>query len=142
MQYPGGCHCGALTFVYDTELPAQAWSIRACQCSFCRAHGVHSTSDPRGSVAFHARQSDQLRRYRFGRSTTDFLLCARCGVYIGALTEISGSLFAIINTNALRPAPAGLEDPVPVSYDEESALARSERRRNRWTPCAGIAGCG
>jgi hypothetical protein len=141
MRYPGGCHCGALTFVYDTELPVQAWSIRACQCSFCRAHGIHSTSDPRGTVAFRARQPDHLRRYRFGHGTTDFLICARCGVYIGALTEIFGSFFAIINTNALRAVPAGLEDAAPVSYDGESAQARSERRRDRWTPCAGIASC-
>lgn len=138
MSYRGSCHCGALTYVYDTQLPPQEWSIRACQCSFCRAHGARSTSDPQGTVAFHVAQPDRLRRYRFGLGVTEFLICAHCGVYIGALTEISGSPFAIINTNALRPPPAGLKEAVPVAYDGESLETRTERRRRRWTPCAGV----
>ena len=140
MRYQGSCHCGALSFVYDTELPGPAWSIRACQCSFCRAHGARTTSDPRGTVAFQAQRPDRLRRHRFGLRVTEFLLCAECGVYLGALTEISGSLFAIINTNALRAPPKGLKEAAPVSYEGESAHSRSERRRMRWPPCAGISG--
>jgi hypothetical protein len=142
MAYRGSCHCGALTYFYDTELPPEAWPIRACQCSFCRAHGASSTSDPRGTIAFHAEPPDRLRRYRFGHRVTQFLLCAECGVYVGAVTEISGSLFAIINTNALRAPPAGLKPAMPVDYEGESAEMRTERRRSRWTPCAGITGGG
>jgi hypothetical protein len=141
MPYQGSCHCGALSYVYHTELPPQEWAIRACQCSFCRAQGARTTSDPRGTVAFHVAQPDRLRRYRFGHRITDFLVCAHCGVYIGALTEISGSLFAIINTNALRALPAELKEAAPVSYEGESSETRTERRRERWTPCAGITGC-
>jgi hypothetical protein len=141
MAYQGSCHCGALTYVYRTELPPEVWSIRACQCSFCRAHGARSTSDPHGAVAFHVAQPDRLRRYRFGHRTTEFLLCVQCGVYLGAVTEISASLFAIINANALRAPPANLQDAAPVSYEGESAEQRAARRRARWTPCAGITGC-
>lgn len=138
MPYQGSCHCGALTYRYETELAPATWSIRACQCSFCRAHGARSTSDPQGTVTFQVGQPDRLRRYRFGYGVTEFLICARCGVYIGALAEISGSLFAIINTNALLTPPAGLKDALPVSYEGESAARRAERRRDRWTPCAGV----
>ena len=116
--------------------------MRACQCCFCRAHGSRTTSDPRGSVAFHVAQPGRLRRYRFGHRVADFLICAHCGVYIGALTEIAGSLFAVINTNALHPVPADLKEAEPVNYDAESSETRTARRRNRWTPCAGITGAG
>jgi hypothetical protein len=144
MPYPGSCHCGAVGFLYDTRLAPQEWSLRACQCSFCRAHGARSTSDPLGAVAFHVRRADALRRYRFGHRLTDFLLCGHCGVYVGAVTDISGHLFAIINTNALHPFPAGLKSGPAVTeeivnYEGESAAMRSERRRKRWTPCAPIA---
>ncbi|MGH8319687.1 MAG: GFA family protein [Steroidobacteraceae bacterium] len=139
MPYQGSCHCGALTYVYRTDLPPEEWSIRACQCSFCRAHGAQSTSDPQGTVAFQVQQPERLRRYRFGHRVTEFLICAHCGVYVGALAEISGSFFAIINVNALRPRPAGLkEEAAPVSHDGESAQMRNQRRRNGWTPCTGI----
>lgn len=144
MPYPGGCHCGAVSFLYDTRLAPREWSLRACQCSFCRAHGARSTSDPQGAVAFHVMRPDALRRYRFGHRLADFLLCAHCGVYVGAVTEVSGSLFAIINTNALHPLPAALKSGSAVTeeivnYEGESATMRSERRRKRWTPCAPIA---
>ena len=139
MRYQGSCHCGALSYVYQTELPPEQWSIRACQCSFCRAHGARSTSDPHGTVAFRVAQPERLHRYRFAHGVTDFLICAHCGVYLGAVTDVSGSLFAIINTNALRPVPAGLKDAAAVSHEGESAKARTERRRARWTPCAGPA---
>lgn len=141
MPYQGSCHCGALSYAYQTDLPPDEWSIRACQCSFCRAHGARSTSDPHGAVAFHVQQPERLRRYRFGHGVTEFLICAHCGVYVGAVAEISGSLFAIINVNALRPLPAGLKDAAPANHEGESAQMRGERRRKRWTPCAGIIGC-
>jgi hypothetical protein len=91
-------------------------------------------------VAFRVEQPERLQRYRFGHRITEFLVCAHCGVYVGAVTEIAGSLFAIVNTNALRAPPAGLKEPAPVNYDGESSQTRSERRRNRWTPCAAVAG--
>jgi hypothetical protein len=48
-EYLARCHCGALTARYLTAVPIDAWSVRACQCSFCRAHAVLSTSDSAGS---------------------------------------------------------------------------------------------
>ena len=84
MNYHGRCHCGALSFTYRTELAPQNWSIRADQCSICRAHGARMTSDPHGFVEFHGEDPSLLRRYRFGQRTADFLICAGCGVYIAA----------------------------------------------------------
>lgn len=138
MLYHGGCHCGSVRFSFRTEVPPPEWAIRACQCSFCRAHGAYTTSDPKGSLEFEVTAAEPLRFYRFGRRITDFLVCRECGVYVGAVTEVSGMLYAIINTNALQPRQTGLKVPMPSVYDDESAEARIQRRQRLWTPCRGV----
>jgi hypothetical protein len=95
---------------------------------------VLSTSDPRGSIEFTARDSGLLNRYRFGARTADFLLCRGCGVYIGALIETALGSFGIININALHPALSGIPEPVAMAYDTESKEQRIARRELRWSP--------
>ncbi len=135
MNYHGRCHCGALSFTYRTELAPQNWSIRADQCSFCRAHGARMTSDPQGFVEFHGEDPSLLRRYRFGQRTADFLICAGCGVYIAATIETAKGSFAVVSVNALVPYLETLPALQPVSYDGESIEQRTRRREARWTPC-------
>lgn len=137
-QYEGSCHCGAIGFTYRTEKDPGEWSIRACQCSFCRAHDALSSSDPGGQIDFTAARPELLRKYRFGLKTADFLLCSECGVYIGALIETGSGAFGIINVHALRDAPANLATTAPISYDDEDIGGRVARREDRWTPVTGI----
>lgn len=134
--YQGACHCGALAFRYRTALPVERWPIRACQCSFCRRHAALSTSDPDGLLEFHLTGSDAVHRYRFGLRTADFLICARCGVYIGAQIDTGLGTFAIINTRALAPLSVPMPAASAVSYDAEDPTARLSRRAARWTPLA------
>ena len=138
-RYDGSCHCGALGFTYRTALPGERWSIRACQCSFCRLHDALSTSDPTGALDFAVREPELLQRYRFGGRTADFLLCRRCGVYIGAQMTADGHGLGIVNVHALRQPPSGLPQPLAMSYDGETATERRERRLQRWTPLAQAA---
>jgi len=133
-DFAGSCHCGALGFTFRTALPVTAWSVRECQCGFCRAHGALTTTDPAGRVAFHAREPGLLRRYRFAMRTADFLLCARCGVYLGAQIETAAGAFGTVNVRAMTPLPAGLPAPSSAVYDAESAPERVRRRAQRWTP--------
>jgi hypothetical protein len=135
-EYLGSCHCGAIGFRYLTAQPPGEWSIRACQCSFCRAHAALSTSDPGGSVEFRGLGSDALQRYQFGQRTADFLLCRKCGVYLGALMESPGGMYAVINVNALQPIPALPEAVAPMDYGAESASQRTGRREQRWSPAS------
>jgi hypothetical protein len=137
MIYPGSCHCGAVAFAYETRLAPAQWPVRACQCGFCRAHGVLTTSDPAGSLGFHFPEPAHLQRYRFGLRTADFLLCRRCGVYVGAVIAGARGRYGIINVNALAPLPPGLAPPRPVCYDGESPADRAQRREQRWTPVSG-----
>ena len=138
MEYRGTCHCGAIGFEYRTRIDPGDWSIRACQCSFCRAHDALSTSDPDGKLAFTAKDVTSLQRYRFGLGTADFLLCRNCGVYIGAAIDSGHGAYGIVNTHALDPAPPGLADPAPISYDEENTEGRVSRRGKRWTPVTAL----
>jgi DNA-binding winged helix-turn-helix (wHTH) protein len=131
VEYPGACHCGALHVRYHTAMPPSEWSVRACQCSFCSAHGALSASDPGGSLRFSADDETLLHRYRFGTHTAEFWLCRCCGVYVGATIDAG---FGIVNVRALRPMPEGLPAPVAMSYEGEVPEARRARRINRWTP--------
>ena len=130
----GGCHCGALGFEFRTTLPPTAWSIRACQCSFCLKHSGVYTSDPAGSVRFMHREPQLLSRYRFGHKTADFIFCGRCGGYLGAVTEEGGKELAVLNIHSFEPQPKGLPAAQPMTYDGETTGDRGSRRSKRWTP--------
>jgi hypothetical protein len=138
MLYHGRCHCGSIGYSYSTERLPGDWTMRACQCSFCRAHGACTTSDPGGSVEYLIKRADQLQRYRFGLNITEFLICRTCGAYVGAVTEVSSVLLAVVNCNVLHPHPLDLPEALPVSHDGESIDARNRRRQAAWTPCRGI----
>ena len=92
-HYQGSCHYGAIGFSYSTRLAPGEWAIRACQCSFCSAHDALSTSEPDATIDFVANDPELLQKYRFGLFTADFLLCRKCGVYIGAVIEVDGDRY-------------------------------------------------
>ncbi len=130
----GACHCGALHFTFETPTEPQSLPLRACGCSFCRKHGVRTTSDPAGNVRFGISNPGLLQRYRFGTRTTDTLICRNCGIYLAAVTEIDGALYAVINVNALDERAAFERPPEIMNYEGESADERLARRRVKWTP--------
>jgi hypothetical protein len=138
--FEGSCHCGALGFSFQTQLPVTEWSVRACQCGFCRAHRARTTSDPTGRLVFHVKQAEALQRYRFGLMTADFLLCRTCGIYLGAQIATARGAYGIINTLALVPPPEGLPTATNADYgSEKNARDRIARREQRWTPLARLA---
>ena len=131
--YPGSCHCGAVKIELTSAKQPAEMRIGRCACSFCRRHGARTMGDPGGSVAFHAAPG-AVSRYRFGLGITDYLLCARCGTYVGAIMEDEGRSIGIVNVNMLDirdtfdPAP-----PLHV-YDGENIEKRRARRRKFWMP--------
>jgi len=140
LRLEGGCHCGNLSYVFETNTSLDVLGLRACMCSFCRAHGARNTSDPRGAMKIDVRAADRLVRYRFGLRTADFLLCADCGVYIGALLPAGRRGWFTVNVNTLREPPP-LDFPiVPHNFDSEDTQGRIDRRKARWTPVAAFNG--
>jgi hypothetical protein len=130
----GACHCGALHLTFETPTSLEALPLRACGCSFCRKHGVRTTSDPAGTVTFLIVDPSLLQRYRFGTRTTDTLICRNCGIYLAAITEIDGALYAVVNVNALDDRTAFARAPEVMNYEGETAEQRIARRRVKWTP--------
>ena len=137
-DYNGQCFCGAIGFTFSTAVPPPDWSVRTCQCRFCRAHDAVSTSDPTGRLEFHAAKPEHLQRFRFAMKTADFLICRNCGVYIGAMIETASGAFGIINTHALETTPEDIAAVQPISYGKEDKSGRVARREERWTPVGSV----
>lgn len=137
-QHRGGCHCGNLRWTLRSALAPDQLPARACQCSFCLRHGALSTSDPRGELRFEIDAPDLLLRYRFATGSADFLICLRCGVYVGALMQEGAAWFAIANLNTLQGREALRPAPQPMDYDGEDVARRRGRRSARWTPSAAL----
>lgn len=88
-------------------------------------------SDPDGSAVLTL--GPEAHRYRFATGSIDFLFCGRCGVYVGATAEFDGRNYTTLNLNAFDDPHLDI-GATPVSYDGESAEARADRRRHKWTP--------
>ena len=127
-RHSGSCHCGDVTFTFETAVP---FAPRACQCSFCRRHNARSVSDAEGDVVLTL--APDTRRYRFGTRSSDFLICGRCGVYVGALADLGDGTYSVLNLNAFDDPRLALAGE-PLVYDGETAEQRAARRRQRWTP--------
>ena len=131
---PGGCHCGNITVVFESEVSPEQIGVRADQCSFCRKHGARTITDRKGRVKITVRAADDLIRYRFGLKTADYLVCRRCGVYVAAVLAEPDASYATVNINTLESSERFTQLPVPVSYEGETETTRRVRRREKWTP--------
>jgi hypothetical protein len=134
MEHRGGCHCGNLTLVLRLSHPPEAAPLRACQCSFCRAHATRTVSDPNGAVEVWAADWSLVEPYRFGTGTAEFLICRRCGVYIGAFCDTPAGARGVVNTNALAERNRFAGEPIPHDREGETLVARLARRAATWTP--------
>ena len=94
---------------------------------------MRAVSDPDGGAVLTLGLETQ--RYRFASRAADYLICGRCGVYVGAVAEIDGRTYATLNLNTFDDPRLDLV-ATPVSYDSESAGEKAERRRLKWTPAS------
>ena len=130
----GHCHCGNIDIAFETGKSAADIQVRACDCGFCRQHGMRAVSDPEGRATIAIRDAGKVSRYRFGLKTADYLVCASCGVYVSAILWDGDAGWAIINLNILDDALEFTQEALVVNYDAESEAARRDRRRANWTP--------
>jgi hypothetical protein len=133
-EHTGGCHCGNLKLYLRLPQAPEDTPLRACGCSFCRAHNTRTTSDPHAAVEIWAENWPRVQRYRFGSGTADFLICKRCGVYIGAVCETPAGPRAVTNVNCLADRTAFTRPPTAVHHDGETTEDRVARRSASWTP--------
>lgn len=128
--YRGGCHCGLVSVVFQTAIHPSQLGLRRCSCRFCRLHGAVTATDPAGRLSFIG----EPKGYRFGLATANFLLCPRCGVYLGAILTDQDRQFATLNLNTLERAAEFSQPPITVEYAEEEREKRIARRVRNWTP--------
>ena len=136
--YPGSCHCGAIAIALTSDKTPEEMRVGRCACSFCRRHGARTMGDPTGSVEFRS-APNALSRYRFGLGITDYLLCARCGTYVGAVMPEENGAIGIVNVNALDIRDTFDAAPPLHHYDGEDEARRRSRRRKFWMPATILA---
>ncbi|MDE2140196.1 MAG: aldehyde-activating protein [Gammaproteobacteria bacterium] len=134
MLFTGHCHCGNIRFEFETTHTKASLPLRACQCSFCRAHGALSVSDARGRVRFTIAERSLVQHYRFGLGITDMLICRRCGCYVAGVMQIDGRFCATLNVNLFDLRTELAATPAPADYADETPEQRTARRRQNWTP--------
>jgi hypothetical protein len=136
MLHTGGCHCGNIHVQLRLSRQPEQMPLRSCACSFCRSHGTRTVSDRDGTVEIASTDWSLVEHYRFGSATADYLVCRRCGVYIGAVCETSAGLRSVVNVNCLDDRAAFTQSPSSPDYDGEATDARLERRATNWMPAA------
>ncbi|HEU4380488.1 MAG TPA: hypothetical protein VFR73_18095 [Hyphomicrobiaceae bacterium] len=92
-----------------------------------------TVSDPAGRAIFEIEQP-ALTRYQFGTRSGTSLLCARCGMYAGAILEDGGKMWSILNVRGLAVPQLKDRTAEPVVYEGETPEARIARRKAKWTP--------
>jgi len=85
-------------------------------------------------MSFGVSDRTTIIRYRFATKTAEFLICGRCGIYVGAQMKEQGGTYAIANLCALDVYADFTFKPEPMDYSAEDSTARRLRRSNRWTP--------
>ena len=138
-SFEGGCHCGEITFTFETNKNQEDLVPRTCQCSLCKKHDASYVSDPDGVVNLRFKNKLSVSFYRFGHSTADFITCKKCGVLTMALCEIDEITRAGINTKSMGGFDIFTTMPVKTNFDEETVESRLGRRGHNWTGTVNIS---
>jgi len=77
MAFQGSCHCGAVKFSVDADMPTEAMS---CNCSICRRKGVLMAFYP--VAKFKVEQGEEaLQTYKFNTHKLSHRFCRTCGIH-------------------------------------------------------------
>ena len=75
MAYEGSCHCGAVRFTVQGDMPGEAIS---CNCSHCRRKGFLLSAVPGDKFTLDAGK-EWLTEYRFHTKRIAHKFCNSCG---------------------------------------------------------------
>lgn len=132
MAHHGGCHCGAVQFVFRTQRALSDFTPRACDCDFCTRHRAGWVSDAAGMLRITA--SDRLSRYRQGSGQAEFLVCGNCGVLVAVIcADDDGVLRGAVNRNGFDERER-LGTEVVASPQQLTPEAKLARWSQLWTP--------
>ena len=98
MAFQGSCHCGAVKFSVDADLPKEAMS---CNCSICRRKGMLMAFFPVAKFTL-AQGEDALQTYQFNKHRLSHRFCKTCGILpFGEGVDPKGNRMAAINIRVL-----------------------------------------
>jgi hypothetical protein len=127
----GGCHCGNIRLDVELTRAPGSYAPRACDCDFCRKHGASYVSDAKGSLVIRIEDERETRKYRQGSGTADCLVCANCGVLVGALYASDGALYGAVNARVIDAGVIFAAEQ-PVSPKILSAGDKVKRWQDIW----------
>ena len=93
MSYSGSCHCGAVAFTVEGELPGKAMS---CNCSHCRRKGFLWHFLPGAQFAL-VKGEEALQDYLFYKHKIRHRYCKICGTAASAEGEQDGTPIRAVN---------------------------------------------
>jgi len=119
---------------FTSDIPPADIETRECQCDFCRKHGAIAMSDLNGKLSILVNDRNNLNIYAFELQTADFMVCAKCGVYVAAITKDKSAPRGIAIVNSFHNRSQFSNSAIPASYDNEDKAGRIDRRRKTWMP--------
>jgi len=101
MAFDGSCHCGAVTYTVEGDIPTEAMS---CNCSHCRRKGFLLAFVPADRFRLTA-GTDKLESYKFNKHNIDHQFCSECGCQgFSTGTGPDGSKMAAVNLRCVPDA--------------------------------------
>jgi hypothetical protein len=101
MAFEGSCHCGAVTYTVEGDIPDTAMS---CNCSHCRRKGFLLAFVPLDAFRLES-GAEKLNSYQFYRHNIDHQFCIDCGCQGFAVgTGPSGEKMAAVNLRCVADA--------------------------------------
>jgi hypothetical protein len=79
--------------------------------------------------------------YRQGSGSAEILLCANCGVLVGALYRDIGQVYAAVNAKAVDTSTGGFGVEQPVSPKDLPSSDKIARWQSIWFPTVTVT-CG
>ena len=132
MRIEGKCHCGNISFALRWPGDGVEIPIRVCGCTFCIKHGGAWTSHRDAELMAEIRDDTLVSKYRFGTSTADFYVCARCGAVPFVISAIDARLYAVVNVNTFEGINRSSLVQTTANFDGEGTGDRLERRKQNW----------
>lgn len=135
--HKGQCHCGNISFVFETKLSRDDLNLRHCSCDFCSKTGGVYTSDPNGHLKVKIQERSEP--YRFGHKTADVHVCRRCGCVPVITCTIDGSRRGVVNARMIEGLALDARGAKLQYFDEETMEDRFARRARTWIPTISFA---
>jgi hypothetical protein len=132
MRIEGKCHCGNMRFTLRWPGDGGEIPVRVCGCTFCTKHGGAWTSHRESELIAEIHDEALVSKYRFGTSTADFYVCARCGVVPFVTSAIEAHLYAVVNVNTFEGVKRSSLVQTTTNFDGEGTGDRLERRKHNW----------